>query len=95
MLDNIMLYWLPGAAASSARLYFESFGRIVSDGAIEVPVGLSQFPKEIFKTSRRWAEQRYKNLVYWSDPQKGGHFAAFEQPESFVAELRACFSSMS
>ena len=95
MLDNIMLYWLPRTAASSARLYYESFGRIVSEGAIEVPVGLSQFPKEIFKTSRRWAEQRYKNLVYWATPGKGGHFAAFEQPQAFVAELRQCFALMS
>ena len=91
MLDNIMLYWLPRTAASSARLYFESFGKIVSDGPIEVPVGLSQFPREIFKTSKRWAEQRYKKLVYWATPEKGGHFAAFEQPQAFVDELRACF----
>jgi pimeloyl-ACP methyl ester carboxylesterase len=90
MLDNIMLYWLPNAAASSARLYWESFTRTRRD-AITIPVGCSIFPKEIFRASRRWAERRYKNLVYWNELEKGGHFAAFEQPEVFVDEVRSCF----
>jgi pimeloyl-ACP methyl ester carboxylesterase len=93
MLDDVMLYWLPNAAASSARLYWESFNKINND-AVRIPVGCSVFPKEIFRVSRRWAEKRYPNLVYWNKLDKGGHFAAFEQPELFVRELRACFGKM-
>jgi len=93
MLDNVMLYWLPDAAASSARLYWESFNKLNYD-PVRIPVGCSMFPKEIFRVSRRWAEKRYTNLVYWNKLDKGGHFAAFEQPELFVRELRACFGKM-
>ena len=88
-----MLYWLPGTGASSGRLYWESF-RSVDFTDIEVPVGCSIFPKEIFRTSRRWAEGRFKDLRFWSEPDKGGHFAAFEQPERFVQDLRECFRTM-
>ena len=90
MLDNIMLYWLPGTGASAARLYWESFMK-GSGGTVGVPVGCSVFPKEIFRASRRWAEQAYPDLRYWGEPAKGGHFAAFEQPELFVQEVRAAF----
>jgi len=90
MLDNIMLYWLTASGASSARLYWESFGSF-SAGNVETPTGCSVFPKEIFVCSRRWAEGRYKNIIYWNELDKGGHFAAFEQPELFVNELRNCF----
>ncbi len=90
MLDNIMLYWLTASGASSARLYWESFGSF-SAGDVSVPTGCSIFPKEIFTCSRRWAEQRFKNIVYWNELDRGGHFAAFEQPELFVGELRNCF----
>jgi len=93
LLDNVMMYWLPGAAASSARLYWESFRRLNLD-PVHIPVGCSIFPKEIFRSSRRWAEKRFTQLVYWNEPDRGGHFAAFEQPELFVQELRACFSKM-
>jgi epoxide hydrolase len=93
MLDDVMLYWLPNAAASAARLYWESFNKFNSD-PVRIPVGCSVFPKEIFRVSRRWAEKRYPNLVYWNKLDKGGHFAAFEQPETFVRELRACFAKM-
>jgi pimeloyl-ACP methyl ester carboxylesterase len=93
MLDDVMLYWLPNAAASSARLYWESFNKINYD-PVRIPVGCSVFPKEIFRVSRRWAQKRYPNLVYWNRLDKGGHFAAFEQPELFVRELRACFGKM-
>ena len=93
MLDNVMLYWLPDAAASSARLYWESFNKLNYD-PVRIPVGCSMFPKEIFRVSRRWAEKRYPNLVYWNKLDKGGHFTAFEQPELFVGELRACFGKM-
>jgi pimeloyl-ACP methyl ester carboxylesterase len=93
LLDNVMMYWLPGAAASSARIYWESFGRNQQkQAAVEIPVGTSIFPKEIFKTSERWAKKRFKQLVYFNVLSTGGHFAAFEQPETFVSELRKCFA---
>jgi pimeloyl-ACP methyl ester carboxylesterase len=93
LLDNLMLYWLPGTGASSARLYWESFARTKLD-PVRVPSGVSLFPKEIFRASRRWVEKRYTNLVYWNELPRGGHFAAFELPEVFVRELRACFRQM-
>jgi pimeloyl-ACP methyl ester carboxylesterase len=90
LLDNVMLYWLTASGASSARLYWESFGgnRAVE---VKVPVGCSIFPKEIFRSSKRWAEKHFNELIYWNDLDKGGHFAAFEQPETFVNEVRSCF----
>lgn len=90
MLDNMMFYWLPGAAASSARLYWESFGRASQD-PVDIPVGCSIFPKEIFRSSRRWAEKRFRHLIHWNELDRGGHFAAFERPETFVDEVRTCF----
>jgi pimeloyl-ACP methyl ester carboxylesterase len=90
LLDNVMLYWLPGTGASSARLYWESFSKPLL-GPVDVPVGCSIFPKEIFRPSRRWAERQFPDLRYWNEPARGGHFAAFEQPEAFVAEVRAAF----
>jgi pimeloyl-ACP methyl ester carboxylesterase len=90
LLDNIMLYWLPGTGASSARLYWESFSKPML-GPVDVPVGCSIFPREIFRPSRRWAERQFPDLRYWNEPARGGHFAAFEQPEAFVAEVRAAF----
>ena len=90
LLDNVMFYWLPAAAASSARLYWESFNKVNFD-PIGIPVGCSIFPKEIFRCSRRWAEKRFTKLVYWNELDKGGHFAAFEQPDAFIHELRSCF----
>ena len=93
LLDNVMFYWLTGSGASSGRLYWESFGKAFSGGLknIDLPTGCSIFPKEIVPTPRSWAEQVYTNIVYWNELDKGGHFAAFEQPELFVEELRACF----
>jgi pimeloyl-ACP methyl ester carboxylesterase len=90
MLDNVMLYWVTGAGASSARFYWESF-RQPFLGPVHVPAGCSIFPKEIFRPSRRWAERQLLNLQYWNELDKGGHFAAFEQPETFVTEVRASF----
>ena len=93
LLDNVMLYWLPAAAASSARLYWESFtGRGMDP--VDLPTGCSIFPKEISRASKRWAEKRFSKLVYWNELERGGHFAAFEQPETFVDELRTCFRHM-
>jgi len=92
LLDNVMLYWLPATGASSARLYWESF-RTPNLTEVPVPTGCSSFPKEIFRPSKRWAEKRYTSLFYWNELERGGHFAAFEQPEAYVRELRACFRS--
>ena len=93
LLDNVMLYWLPGTGASSARLYWESFRSPPMD-PVKVPVGCSIFPKEIFRTSKRWAEKRFGTLLHWNELPKGGHFAAFEQPETYVDEIRTCFRSL-
>ena len=93
LLDNVMLYWLPNTAASSARLYWESFNGVSRD-PVKIPVGCSMFPKEIFRSSRRWAEKRFEKIVYWNDLDKGGHFAAFEQPATFINEVRTCFRQM-
>jgi len=90
MLDNISIYWFTASAASSARLYWESFGDFGSAN-VEIPTGCSIFPKEIIRCSRRWAEQRYTNIQYWNELPKGGHFAAWEQPATFVTEMRAAF----
>lgn len=93
LLDNIMTYWLTASGASSARLYWESFANMLGDD-VHLPTACSIFPKEIFPLSRRWAESRYRNIVYWNEPNKGGHFAAFEQPTTFVTELRDGFSEV-
>ena len=93
MLDNIMLYWLPATGASSARLYWESFASF-QPAVIEMPVGVSIFPKEIFRTSRRWAEKLFPNIIHWGQLDKGGHFAAWEQPEVFVDQIRTCFRAL-
>lgn len=90
LLDNVMLYWLPGTGASSARLYWESFVRTNVD-PVAVPTGVSIFPKEIFRPSRRWVERRFTDIRYWNEVDRGGHFAAFEQPVAFVDEVRASF----
>ncbi len=91
MLGNVMLYWLTSTGASSARLYWQSFGRFAEMSDVEMPAGCSMFPKEVLPIGRSWAEQRYKNIVHWNELDKGGHFAAFEQPELFANELRECF----
>ncbi|ALG08455.1 epoxide hydrolase family protein [Kibdelosporangium phytohabitans] len=97
MLDDITLYWLTGTATSSARLYWESF-RQVSEwfsssvvDTVDVPAGCSVFPREIPRPSRRWAGRRYTDIRHWGEPERGGHFAAFEQPEIFTSEVRAFF----
>jgi hypothetical protein len=91
MLDNITLYWLTNTAASSARMYIENpdLGTAKNAGIIEMPVGCSIFPREIFPAPRDWANKMYPNLFYWNDVARGGHFAAFEEPQLFVNELRS------
>lgn len=91
LIDNLMLYWLTGTATSAARLYCES-SRAGTDplstweGRVDVPTGYSVYPQELLRTPRVWAEKRY-NLVHYSVQERGGHFAAFEQPELFAADL--------
>jgi pimeloyl-ACP methyl ester carboxylesterase len=94
MLDAIMLYWLTNSAASSARLYWESFRSAFGNAPIALPVACSIFPAEMRRPPRRWAEKVFSDIVYWNRPAKGGHFAALEQPALFVAELRAGFRSL-
>lgn len=93
MLDTVSLYWLTNSAASSARLYWHSFASFAAS-EIDVPTGCSLFPNEIMRLSRRWAERRYRNIVHWNELPRGGHFAASEQPELFVAEVRAALAKM-
>jgi pimeloyl-ACP methyl ester carboxylesterase len=93
ILDNIMLYWLPGTGASSARLYWESFNAF-APVELTLPVAVSAFPREILPAPRKWVERSFKNLVHWGEMDKGGHFAAWEQPEAFVRELRTAFALM-
>ena len=91
LLDNVMLYWLTDSGASSARLYWEAVTTMGGLEPIGVPSGISVFPQEIFRVSRRWAERRFTDLRFFSEPDKGGHFAAFEQPDRFVTDVRAFF----
>ncbi|MEM7768372.1 MAG: epoxide hydrolase, partial [Pseudomonadota bacterium] len=93
LLDNVMVYWLNASAASSARLYWESFGRQRLDPVL-VPSAISMFPKEILRTSDRWARKRYTDLRYFGRRKTGGHFAAKEQPAAFVEEVRAGFAAI-
>lgn len=93
ILDNIMVYWLTGSGASSARMYWESLRNWPSE-VNDLPTAYSAFPKEIFVPARSWAENRHSNIIYWQELEKGGHFAAFEQPEMFVAEMRKAFASI-
>ncbi len=88
LLDNVMFYWLNNAGASSGRLYWESFTRANLD-PVSMPTAVSIFPREIIRASRRWAEKRFSNLIYWNELDRGGHFAAMEQPELFIEEVRA------
>ena len=93
MLDNIMFYWLTASGASSARLYWESFGAFGRSERVELPTGVASFPKEILKSLRPWCEAGY-NITHWTAMDRGGHFAAFEQPELFVDDVRAFFATV-
>jgi pimeloyl-ACP methyl ester carboxylesterase len=101
ILDNITLYWLTRTGASAARSYWESgqaqaaaqaSGQAPPD--VSLPVGFTQFPDEIFRAPRSWVEQSYPNVIYFSKADKGGHFAAWEEPELFSKEIRATFGSL-
>lgn len=99
MLDDVTLYWLTNTAISSARLYWENKDAILSAGAqktaeISIPVGVTVFPGEIYRAPKSWTQRAYRNLIYFNEVDKGGHFAAWEEPELFSAELRAAFRSL-
>ena len=93
LLTNIMMYWLTETAASSAKLYWESFGEF-NGGEVTTPTGVSIYPKEIFRASERWLKKRYTNLKYYNVLQEGGHFAAFEKPEIYINEIRTFFRNV-
>jgi hypothetical protein len=101
IIDNITLYWLTGTGASAARWYWElgqaqakahAAGQAPPD--VSLPVGFTTFPGEIFRAPRSWVEASYPNLSYFSEPDRGGHFAAWEEPELFSDEVRAAFRSL-
>jgi hypothetical protein len=103
VLDNITLYWLTGTGASAARSYWESYGPDAPAAAaaagqappqVSVPVGFTTFPGEIWRAPRSWVEQSYPTLTYFNEVERGGHFAAWEEPELFATELRAAFSPL-
>jgi pimeloyl-ACP methyl ester carboxylesterase len=101
VLDNITLYWLTNTAASSARLYWENGARgsvIVAAAQktteISLPVAITVFPEDVYRAPETWARRAYRNLIYFHETNKGGHFAAWEEPELFSAELRAAFRSL-
>jgi pimeloyl-ACP methyl ester carboxylesterase len=100
VLDDITLYWLTNSATSAARLYWENAGRGVTSAAaqktaeISLPVAITVFPDEVYRVPETWARRAYRNLIYFHEVDKGGHFAAWEQPELFAAELRAAFRSL-
>jgi pimeloyl-ACP methyl ester carboxylesterase len=101
VLDNITLYWLTNTATSAARLYWENGARgsvIVAaaqkTGDISLPVAITVFPDDVYRAPETWARRAYRNLIYFHEVDKGGHFAAWEQPELFSAELRAAFRSL-
>ena len=89
ILDDITLYWLTNSGASSARMYAESYAQSSETPPTRVAVAVSQFPKDLGGASERWTKRRYPTLMYWNNTEKGGHFAAFEQPTIFVREVRA------
>jgi pimeloyl-ACP methyl ester carboxylesterase len=101
IIDNITLYWLTGTGASAARSYWEDGQALAQARAsgqappeVSLPVGFTTFPGEIWRTPRSWAEKAYPNLIYFNEVEKGGHFAAWEEPELFSEELRATFRSL-
>jgi pimeloyl-ACP methyl ester carboxylesterase len=100
VLDDFTLYWLTNSATSSARLYWENGGRGVTSAAaqktaeISLPVAITVFPDDVYRPPETWARRAYRNLIYFHEVDKGGHFAAWEQPELFAAEIRAAFKSL-
>ena len=94
ILDNITLFWLTNTGVSASRLYWEYKGGFWDAKGVSIPVAVSVFPGEAYQAPRSWAEQAYPNLIYFNEVDRGGHFAAWEEPELFSAELRAAFRSL-
>jgi pimeloyl-ACP methyl ester carboxylesterase len=94
ILDNITLYWLTKTGVSASRLYWEYKGGFFNAKGVSIPVAVSVFPGEQYQAPRSWAEQAYPNLIYFNEVDRGGHFAAWEQPQLFSAEIRAAFRSV-
>ncbi|WP_371933941.1 epoxide hydrolase [Streptomyces sp. KL115B] len=88
VLDNVTLYWLTRTGASAARIYYESHNSLDPALRVDVPSAITMYPRDIDKTPRPWAEQRYRSIVRWRSPEAGGHFPSLEMPEFFVADLR-------
>jgi pimeloyl-ACP methyl ester carboxylesterase len=93
-LDNVTLYWLTNTGVSASRLYWEYKGGFFNVKGVSIPVAVSVFPSEQYQAPRSWAEQAYPNLIYFNEVAKGGHYAAWEQPQIFAEELRAAFRSL-
>jgi pimeloyl-ACP methyl ester carboxylesterase len=93
MLDDVTLYWVTGTATSSARLYWESFGNIARL-PVEVPTGVAVYPGEIIPPVRKWMGKLFPNITHWAEHDRGGHFAAWEVPDAFVADVRECFRAL-
>jgi pimeloyl-ACP methyl ester carboxylesterase len=94
ILDNITLYWLTNTGVSASRLYWEYKGGFFNAKGVSIPVAVSVFPGEQYQAPRSWTERAYPNLIYFNEVDKGGHFAAWEEPALFAAELRAAFGSL-
>jgi pimeloyl-ACP methyl ester carboxylesterase len=94
VLDNVTLYWLTNTAVSSARLYWESKLAFFAPKGVAIPVAVSAFPDELYQAPRSWTERAYPKLIHYNKLDKGGHFAAWEQPELFSEEIRAAFRSL-
>jgi pimeloyl-ACP methyl ester carboxylesterase len=100
VLDNVTLYWLTGTGASAARSYWEAYGPDAPAAGRQplppppIPVGFTTFPGEIWRTPRSWVEASYPNVIYFNEVDRGGHFAAWEEPELFSEEVRAAFASL-
>jgi len=94
VLDNVTLYWLTNTAVSSARLYWENKLAFFAPQGVTIPVAVSAFPDELYQVPRSWAERAFPNLIHFNKLEKGGHFAAWEQPGLYVSEMRASFKSL-
>jgi hypothetical protein len=94
VLDNITLYWLTNTAISAARLYWENKIALYNAVSVSIPAAVSAFPGEGYQAPRSWTERAYHDLVYYNQPEQGGHFAAWEQPQIFSAEVRAGLRSL-
>jgi pimeloyl-ACP methyl ester carboxylesterase len=94
VLDNITLYWLTNTGVSASRLYWEYKGGFFNAKGVAIPVAITVFPAEQYQAPRSWAERAYPNLIYFNEVDKGGHFAAWEQPQLFAEEIRAAFRSL-